>query len=171
MTAALRSLLREVFGCEELARVLLRRPDIDDLRSVPRHDLLEDVVAERADRGVWCAGAVLALRVGRRVVRQRTLLRDPLRAAAVDELHVLVPVVLQQPEEPRGEPVVVVTVRDDCRTRRDALLRKKRLELLLVEKIADRMLLKVGLPVQADRRVDVALLVCGRVDVYLEDAD
>src|SRR6266566_500224 len=100
-----------------------------------------------------------------------SLFGDPLRAAAIHELHVLVAVILEKPEKPRREPVVVVAVRDDRRGRRHAVLRKQPLELLLVQKIADRLLLKVGLPVEPDRAGNMALLVCACIDVDLEDAD
>ena len=171
MAAALRALLREILWREQLAGVLLRGADIDDLRAVSRDDFLEHVIAKRPDRGVRTARAVLALRIARGVVRQRTFFRDPFGATAVHELHVLVAVVLEKPEEPGRKPVVVIAVRDDRRARRDALLRQKPLQLLLIEQIADRVLLKVGLPVQTDRPGNVALLVRARVDVDLEHPD
>src|SRR5439155_20307775 len=78
---------------------------------------------------------------------------------------------LEEPEEPCREPVVVVAVGHDRRARGDAALGKERLELLLVDEIADRMLLQVGLPVQTDRSGDVTLVVRGGVHVDLEHAD
>jgi len=82
-----------------------------------------------------------------------------------------VAVVLEQPEEPGREPVVVIAVRDDRRIRRHAGFRQQRLELFLVDQIADRVLLQIGLPVEADRGGDVTLFIGGRVDVDLEDAN
>ena len=169
VTAALRALLRKVLGREELAGVFLRRPDVDDLRAVAG-DLLEHVVAQCADRRIRTLCLVLAARERRTLGHERAAFGDPLRATAVDELRVLVPVVLQQPEEPRGEPVVVVAVDDDGRVLRDAALGEELLELLLVEEIAHRLLLQIGLPVHADRARRVTLVVGRRVDVDLEDA-
>src|SRR5439155_9742729 len=137
----LRALLREILRRQELTGVLLRRADIDDLRAVPRHDFVEDVIAQRADRCVGRTRSVLALRVARRVAREWPLLRDPFRSSPVRELHVFMAVVLQEPEEPRGEPVVVVAIGNDGRPRRDPVFREKRLKLFLVEQVAHRMLL------------------------------
>src|SRR6267378_4185867 len=116
------------------------------------------------------ASGVPALREAGNVVREWPLLGDPLRPSAVHELHVLVPVVLQEPEEPGREPVVVIAVRDDRRRRRHPVLRQQLLELFLVEEIAHGMLLQIGLPVEADRAGHVTLVVGARVDVDLEDS-
>ena len=170
MAAALRAFLWKILRCQQLAGVLLGRPDVDDLRGAG-YDLVEDVIAERADRRVRASRPVLGLSERRRVGRQRTFLGDPLCPAAVHQLGVLVPVVLQQPEEPGGEPVVVIAVRHDRRLGRDPVLRQERFQLLLVEKVAHRMLLEIDLPVEADRAGNVPLVVGRRVHVDLEDAD
>ena len=80
-------------------------------------------------------------------------------------------VVLEKPEEPRREPVVVIAVRDDGRCRRDPILCKQLLELALLDEVPDRMLLQVRPPVESDRTRDVTLVIRGGVDIHLERAD
>ena len=109
------------FPVRAARRLFLRRADIDDLLAARNH-LVEHVVAKGADGCVGSAGAVLALCVARPVVGQPAFLGDPLRAATVHELHVFVAVVLQEPEEPRREPVAVIAIRDDRRSGVDATL-------------------------------------------------
>src|SRR5437867_1092909 len=158
VTAALGALLWKVLRRQQLARVLLRRADIDDLRSVAG-DLLEHVVAQSADRRVRTLCAVFASLERRALGDEGPTLGDPLRATAVYEPRVLVTVVLQEPEEPRREPVVVVAVHDDGGVLRGPVPREELLELLLVEEIAHGLLLQVALPVHADRTRRVTLVV------------
>src|SRR6185295_10681501 len=122
VTAALRALLWKRLGREQLAREFLRRSHVDDLRAVAGH-LLEHVVAKRADRGIGSLRSVFAALEGRLLRDERSTLRGPLRAAAVHESHVLMPVVLEEPEEPCGEPVVVIAEDSDGRVLRDTVLR------------------------------------------------
>src|SRR5437867_3594638 len=82
VTAALFAHLCNVLRRQHLARVLLRRADIDDLRSVAG-DLLEHVVAQSADRCIGTLSAVFGSLERRALGDEGPTLGDPLRATAV----------------------------------------------------------------------------------------
>src|SRR5439155_15900897 len=116
VTTALRALLWKILRREQLARVLLRGADVDDLRATIRH-ALEHQVPQGAHRRVRRLRPIVAPRERWRRVRQGSTLCDPLRASTVHEAHVLVAVVLEEPEEPCREPIVVVAIDRDGRIR------------------------------------------------------
>src|SRR4029077_15452641 len=80
------------------------------------------VLFESAHRLVRAGDAVGRWRNLRGVLGQRALLFQPLLASAVDQLHILVPLILQLPEGVGREPVVVVTVEQDGRIIGDSRL-------------------------------------------------
>ena len=108
--------------------------------------------------------------IARRVRAVRPAFLLPLDAAAVDKLHLVVAVVLERPVRVGGEPVVVVAVEDDRRLGRDAAAAEQLSQRVLRCDVARDLVLEVSLPVPADGARDVALLVNGRVDVDLDQA-
>src|SRR5581483_7113450 len=169
VAAALGALLRQVLRCEQLARVLLRRADVDEAGLA---DLAHDVVLVCAElfarRAVELVRGLLDLR---RVGRVRAPFFLPLDATAVDQLDLVVAVVLERPVRVGREPVVVVAVEDDVRVRRDAALAEQVLQSLLARDVARDLVLQVLPPVPADRAGDVPLLVVARVDVDLDQTN
>src|SRR5439155_19228952 len=83
----------------------------------------------------------------------------PLLPTAVHQPGVLVAVVLEIPDKPGGEPVVVVAVGDDRVLGTDALRCEQLLEVLPGEQIADRTGLQVLAPVEPDSALDGAAVV------------
>ena len=79
------------------------------------------------------------------------------------------PVVLQVPDEPGGEPVVVVAVYEHGLVGADPASGQEFLQLLFGEEVADRPRLEVRTPVQADGAPDMARVVGTGVDVDLDD--
>jgi hypothetical protein len=82
--------------------------------------------------------------------------------------------VAEQPELPVGpgrEPVVVVAVEHDRRVRADARLGEELAEVLARGDVAADPVGELARPVPADGARNVALLVGGRVDVDLDEAD
>ena len=78
---------------------------------------------------------------------------------------------LQLPVRPCGEPVVVVAVEDDRRVGADARVAEQGAEVLAAGDVAADAVGELAGPVPADRARQVALLVGGRVDVDLDEAD
>ena len=109
--------------------------------------------------------------VGRDVRRHRQAVVQPVLAAAVEDAHVAQPEQLQLPVRPGGEPVVVVAVQHDRRVRADPALRQQLAQVLLRRDVATDPVGELARPVPADRAAEVALLVGGRVDVDLDEAD
>ena len=93
-------------------------------------------------------------------------LRPPLRMRTS-----LVAVQLELPVGPRGEPVVVVAVQDDRGVGPDARLGQQRREVLARRDVAADAVGQLARPVPADGAREMALLVGGRVDVDLDEAD
>ena len=81
---SLRLLLRQVRRREQASGVLVGRADVDE---VLHADGAEDLVAERADRGVLLLRGVLRRRTLGDVGRQLAGVELPLLAAAVEQLH------------------------------------------------------------------------------------
>ena len=77
-------------------------------------------------------------------------------------------VILEQPEEPRGEPIVVVPIHRDGRVGVRSVSREQLLELFLGDEVAHRVLLQILSPVDADGAIDVSLVIGRRIDVDLE---
>src|SRR5262249_20861239 len=95
----------------------------------------------------------------------------PLDAAAVHQPDILVAVNLEQPEPIRREPVIVITVGDDCILRRNTGAADELFERFLADDVAIDLILELGLPIEADRSLDVAGVVCLRIDIDLYDFD
>src|SRR5205085_3974474 len=163
----LRLLLREVVRRKLLAAVLLRGTDVDELRGAS--DLAEHLVAERADlRALAAAHGDVALLRRRLVHRELTALELPLLAPAVQELDAVETAELEDPVRVGSEPVVVPAVEHDGRVGVHSGLAEKLREPGLVDVLAARGGVEVGVPVPADRSSDVSLLVRGRVLVHLD---
>ena len=78
---------------------------------------------------------------------------------------------LELPVGPGGEPVVVIAIQDDRRVGTDPRLGKQRAEVLAAGDVAADPIGQLARPVPADGAWEVALLVCGRVHVDLDEAD
>src|SRR5205814_8675691 len=116
-----------------------------------------------ADLISWLAAEpVLGRLVARLVVGPGTAFGLPLDAAAIDQLHLVVAVVLEGPVGVGGEPVVVVAVKQDGRVGADAAAAEHALERLLRRDVAEGLVLQVLAPVPGHGACDVAALVCRR---------
>src|ERR1035441_9039849 len=71
----------------------------------------------------------------------------------------------------RGEPVVVVPIQNHCLTRGDACSAEQLFEFLLADDVAADLVLKLALPVEADRTGDVARVVGFGVHIDLDKFD
>src|SRR6267143_2833970 len=109
MAASLGALLGQVLGCQQLTAVLLGGADVDQLGARVLV-AAADVVAEGADLGVGIRGAVLGRLRGRAVGSQLPALGLPFLPTAIHQPDIAMAVILQVPDEPGGEPVVVVAV-------------------------------------------------------------
>jgi hypothetical protein len=94
---------------------------------------------------------------------------EPLLAAAVHQLEVLVTVHLEHPEGVGGEPVVVVAVEDDRVAVADAGFAEELFDIGLAEDVATGLILQLAGPVEADGARDVAFVVGVGVDVDLDE--
>jgi hypothetical protein len=169
VTGADRALLRVVRHVGQLARVLARRTNVDELAPA---DMGEHVLLERPQRAVVALDArVLGRRRLRHVLRERAPLGDPLRATAVEETGVRVAEQAAHPERVRGPPVEVVAVEHDRRVARDALSGHQPREAVGVHVVADDRVVQVGVPVDLDRAGDVTGVVDEHVLVRLGDDD
>ena len=147
-----------------------RAPHVDE-REGQIADPRQDVVAERAKAEVRVAELDAGRLVGRDVRRHRQAVVQPVLAAAVEDAHVAQPEQLQLPVRPGGTEVVVVAVQHDRRVRADPALRQQLAQVLLRRDVATDPIGELARPVPADRAAEVALLVGGRVDVDLDEAD
>ena len=154
--ATQRALLRVVRHVQQFAAVLAGRAYVD-------HRLAKvgpDVVTERADRGVVPLDhRVVGPGPVRRLGAQRTVLRDPLRPAAVQQADVRVAEQRRDPERVRRPPVVPVSVEHERGVPGDALLRHQPGEPRAVYVVAGDRVVQFGVPVQLDRARDVPGLV------------
>ena len=134
---------------------------------------IASTVSSRNARIEWsCSCAVYDVRLALgQLVGQLAGVELPLLAPAVEQLDVLVAVELEVPVGVGGEPVVVAAVEHDGVVVGDAPLGQQRLELLLVDEVAADLVLQVGLPVELDRALDVALVVGRGVLVDLDQDD
>src|SRR6267378_8398313 len=169
--ASLRVLRRIFRRREDLSREFLRRSHVDE-DFVLLLDRLPHVVQ------VYAEGLVRFLRregrLGERgdVLRDREILLDPLLPTAVQEDDVVDAVVLEHPEDERGEPVVEVPVKDDFVVVRDAQPAEERLEALFRDDVSAHRIVDVLLPVDQDGPRDVPeVVVRRRIVIDLDDAD
>jgi hypothetical protein len=152
--------------CEQAAGVLVWRTHVDQVLAADRRD---HFVAEGADRRVLVLGRVRRGRPRDRVGDEWTVVQLPLLAAAVEQLHVLVPVQLEIPVRVGGEPVVVAAVEDDLVVVADAALGEQGLELGLVHEVPADRVLEVLLPIELDGPWDVTTVVSRGVLVHLNE--
>ena len=114
MAATLRSFLRQVGGSQQLTTVLARRADIDQgVTGLAQNR--EDLITQRPDIYIRFRGMIGLWFVGRNFRSELAILGKPLHAPAVQEAYILVPIVLENPQCPGSEPVVVVAIQYDCR--------------------------------------------------------
>ena len=112
---------------------------------------LQHLVAEGADVFVRFFRPILCFRVGWDILDERAVFLLPFGASAVHDLHVLVTVVLEQPQRIAGEPVGLVAVENDGRIVGDAKVGRYFFELLLGEEIAAHGMLQGGEPIHLHR--------------------
>ena len=142
-----------------------------DQRQLRIAESRQDVVAERSQAEVGLRQLVAGRAVGRDVHVERQALVQPVLAAAVEDPDVAVAVQLELPVRPGREPVVVVAVQHDRRVRPDPDSRQQLAEVLATGDVAADPVGQLAGPVPADGTREVALLVRGRVDVDLDEAD
>lgn len=167
VAAALGGLLQSR-GRENLAGELFGRANVDEGKALV--DRLLDVVAVRADVLEGTLGGVVLLREGRDFVGRRIVVVDPVVAAAVHQVNVLVAVVLELPVSVGGEPVGVVAVEDDRGVLGDTVRTEEVLEVLLGQHVAGRLVLQLGLPVEPDGTGGVTLVVRLGVHVHFDES-
>ena len=131
----------------------------------------QDVVAEGPQAEVGLGELVAGRGEGRHVDAQGEALVEPVLAPAVEDPDVVVAVQLELPVGPRREPVVVVAVQHDGRVRPDPRLREELAEVLAAGDVAPDPVGQLAGPVPADGARQVALLIGGRVDIDLDEAD
>src|SRR5437867_3781422 len=169
--AALRVLRRVLRRREDLPAELLRAPDVDEDLVLHPHRLA-DVVQVHADRVVRLLRVERRVRVRGHVLREGQLLEEPLLAPAVHEDDVLDPVVLEDPERERREPVVEIPVEDELHVVRHTEPAEEVLELRLRDDVPRYGVVDVLPPVdQAGGRNVPEIVVRGRVVVHLDDPD
>lgn len=161
-------LLRELRGSEDLPGEFVGRPDVDDVL-VP--DLLDHLVAVRADSRHGLGRHVVGGRSGDLLARQGPAVELPLLASAVEQPDVAVAVELEVPVRVGREPVVVPAVQDHLVAVGDSPLGQEFLERSPVDDVAAYRILKIALPVDADGTVDVVRLVLRGVLVHLDEDD
>ena len=169
MAGALGPLVLVAGHRDQLARVLLRRADVDKLAAVLERS--EHLVALGTDRLVAGPGAELGRWKAGHIRGGGASLGDPPLAGTVEQPDVVVAVVLQIPVGVGREPVVAVAVEHDLVLVRDPARAEQLTECLRAEEVPLDLVLKVLLPVEADRARDVRHGVQGGVLVDLDDAD
>src|SRR4051794_32935065 len=169
MATALRALLLVARHRDLLAAELLRRAHVNQVHVLPERR--EHLIAARADALVAGLGDEALRLVVRDVGGRRAVLGDPLLARAVEQLHILVPVVLEVPVRVGREPVVAVAVEHDRVLVGDPARAEQLAEGLWPEEVAPDLVLQVLAPVEADRAGDVRVGVQRGVLVALNDAD
>lgn len=132
-------------------------------------DVLQDVVPVGPD-GLVPVGDLVAPRgVGGDLGGEGAAFLHPLLPPAVHEPHVLVAVVLEEPEGVGGPPVVLVPVEDHGGVVGDAEPFHELGELLLADEVPDHRVPEVPLPVNLLGPRDVPGVVEEDVLVHLED--
>ncbi len=142
---------------------------IDELAALLSLHDGKHVVAEGAQGFVDSGHAIGRRGHLRGILGQWTLLFEPFLAAAVDQLHVLVAVILQLPEGIGGEPVVVVAIEKYGGVVGDAGFAEQFLQRGLVNQIATHVVLQLRLPVPSHRARNMPLIVRRRVDIDLNE--
>src|SRR5207248_2342098 len=89
----------------------------------------------------------------------------------VEQLRIVVPVVLQVPVGVGSEPVVAIAIQDDLVIAGNPAAPEQPPEVLGPQEVPLDLVLKIGLPVKADRPRDVRLSVEARVFIDLDDAN
>src|SRR2546421_2952204 len=170
VAAALGALLGQVFRSQQLATELLGRADVD--QGYPGFAQLgQHLVAEHPDALHRLAGPVSCRLDRRRFGHQLAAFVLPFLAATVHQPGVLVTVILEVPEEPGGEPVVVFAVDHDRVVVADPLRGKELLELVFRQQVTNRTGLEILAPVETDGALGVPAVVGSGVDVDLDDLD
>src|SRR6266536_2113292 len=114
MSASLRSFLWQVSGSQQLTTVLSRRAHIDQgVTGLAQNR--EDLVTQRPDLCIRLRGMVGLWFVSRNFRGELAILGKPLHAPTVQETYILVPIVLENPQCPGSEPVVVMALQYNCR--------------------------------------------------------
>ena len=129
-----------------------------------------DEIAVGAQVVVDFGHLVIGLGIGGHVGRDFALFRQPLLAPAVQQADVFVTVVFEQPEGIGREPVVVIAIEDDVRLWRNSGIAQQRLEFFFGGDVAQRLVLKLRLPVEGDCAGDMPGFVLGGVHVHFDQA-
>ena len=128
-----------------------------------------DIILEGANGRVGRCNAIPGWADAGSVLGERALLLEPFLAAAVDQADILVAVQLQLPEGVRCKPVVIVAIKNDRGVVRNAGGAEKFFERGLVNQIAADAVLKLCLPIPADRSGNVALIVRSGVNIDFDE--
>src|SRR5439155_24999444 len=161
----------EGFGGEDFSGELIGGTDVDEVE-LRRADVFQDFIAVSADGFIAGGDGIIAPLHLRPIGRPRPAFLFPLDPPAVHQAGVLVAVVLELPQGPRGEPVVHVAVEDDRVVRLDSRLARQLGEGFGVDQVADRRVAQIGGPVPADGVLDVSDVVpFGGLDIDLDDLD
>src|SRR5580658_11116532 len=104
----------------------------------------KNLLLTRPDGLVRPGGTIGGRRHVRRFRGERSVLRNPLLAAPIDQANVLVAVIFQLPKGVGGEPVVVVPVQQNRGVVRDSRLSEQFFERSLLDQIATNVILQLG---------------------------
>jgi len=170
MSRALRRLAHP-WRRDNLPGEFVHRPHIHELSSLAPFHHRRDFFFTRANRFVPVRRAIRRRRHLRCFRVQRPLFFEPLLPSAVDQPHLLVPIVFQLPKRIRRKPVVIVAIEQDGRIVRNPRRAQQPLQLRLLNQVAPHVVLELRLPVPAHRAGNVPLIKRGRVHVHFHKPD
>src|SRR5579862_8314622 len=150
-----------------LPRKLIHRPYIHQINLLLLVHRFKHVFLPRPNRFVRPRCVIRRRRHLHRIGRQRSLLLNPLLPPAVDQPHILVPVIFQLPQRICREPIVVVAVEQNRRVVPHARLPQQQLQRSLVDQIPPDVVLQLRLPVPTHRPRNVPLIVSRGIHVHL----
>lgn len=134
-------------------------------------DVLQYVGRESTDRGIAVRHGVITFFDLLKLRGQRAALSDPFLTATVHQTHVLMPVVLEEPEGVSRPPVRLVAVQHDRVRVADALVRHQFREGRFVDEVPDVLPLQFRMPVEFHGTLDMAGVVKQDVFVHLYQPD
>src|ERR1700683_3833531 len=147
--AALRGLAHAGWR-NHLAGELVIRTHVYEFHNTLPFERRENMLTLGANRSIRRFGAISGGLRTRRLGGKLPLFLKPFLAPAIHDADIAVAVVLQLPEGPGGEPIVVVSIDHNRAVVRDAGAAQQLFEGVLVHQVTAHNILKFGLPVPAE---------------------
>src|SRR5579859_3449578 len=110
-------------------------------------------------------------RIGRDFRSRLAPLGNPFHATAVQEAHIPVSIVFENPQCPGSKPVVVVAIQYDRRCVVYACASQQPLQVFSAQRRAHNLILKLFLPVEANGSRDVPLLIGRCIHIYFYETN